>query len=141
MLDDRAQARAAYWQEIRLDTATLKNQPTPERGPKNRTAEKIIDTGTSLAFGTVGKGLDIAASLFEGLLAPKLTPAQKREGELTRQERKGDEEQAIDFSSFTADRAQEQRDHHQEQQAARDRQQVLENDSLVFPSATLSLTG
>ncbi len=127
MLDASAQARAAWWQDIRLDNATRRNHSAPERGPRNRTAEKIIDTGASLAIGTIGKGLDVVGSVLESVLAPKLTPEQKRQGELTRQERAADAEQSIDFSRFTTDRAQEQRNH-QEEQAARDRQREIERD-------------
>jgi hypothetical protein len=127
MLDASAQARAAYWQDIRLDNARRQNHRAPERSSKDRTAEKIADTGASVALGTIGKGLDIVGSIFESLLSPKLTPEQKREGELTRQDRAADAEQALDFSRFTADAAQEQRDR-QEQQAARDRQRENERE-------------
>jgi hypothetical protein len=74
-----------------------------------------------------GKGFHAVSSAFESLISPKLSPEQVYEGEKSKVAREAEAESSIDFSRYTVDRAQE-RQNHQEQQAARDRQREIERD-------------
>lgn len=125
--DERAQQRLTIRDQIsadRMDRATWIKDWAPTRGSKNPKATRIVEAAPSLVLGAAGKGLEIVANALESLLAPKLTPQQKHEAEVSRLGRQSDADATIDFSRYTADRAQ-QRQNHQEQQAARDRQREL----------------
>jgi Relaxase/Mobilisation nuclease domain len=129
VLNASAQDRAAYWQSIRLERATdlWRGGLTRAGNAKDNLLKSpvAILKAASLPFNFGGKVLATLENLFEGLFAPKLTPQQIRQGEIAAGERQADAREQIDFSKWTADRAQEQRNH-QELQAARDRER--END-------------
>jgi hypothetical protein len=129
--DERAQQRQAVRDQIyadRMDCAGWISfrDWAPTRYSKSAKAPKIEAT-SSLVFGAAGKALEIASNALESLLAPKLTPQQKHEGEISRLERQANADATVDFSRYAADRAQ-QRQNDQAQQAARDRQGELERE-------------
>ena len=77
-----------------------------------------------MGLNLVGKALEILGGVFE---PPILTPEQKRDGEIAARERQADVRDQLDHSNATSQRAQE-RQNHQEQQAARDRQRENERE-------------
>ena len=124
ILETSAQDRAAYWQDIRLERATNINRFAPVRSAKE----------TSAALGNIGgraigSVFSLGEKLFDALfsiLDPPTTPLQRHQAaEKARDERETEAERSVDFSKYTTDRAQE-RQNHQEQQAARDRQREPE---------------
>jgi hypothetical protein len=126
ILETSAQDRAAYWQNIRLERATNINRFAPVRSAKATTAA-LGKTGSRAIGSAFSLGEKVFAGLF-ALLDPPTTPLQRHEAaEKARDEREAQADQHIDFSKYTADRAQE-RQNHQEQQAARDRQREIERD-------------
>lgn len=126
ILETSAQDRAAYWEEIRLERATDINRFAPVRSAKETTA--ALGNLGGLAIGAAfSLGENILDGLF-ALLDPPMTPLQRHQAaEKARDEREAQAEHQIDFSKYTADRAQE-RQNHQDQQAGRDRQSELERE-------------
>lgn len=68
-----------------------------------------------------GKALEITAGAFDSLLAPRLTPEQKREGERTTRIRSAEAEDHVDLSRYLAQRELEQRRREEERAATRQR--------------------
>ncbi len=133
--EERAEQRQAVRDEIyayRMDRATWMKDLAPEelaptRDGKKPKAPRIVDATPALVLGAAGKGLEIVANALESLLAPKLTPQQKHQAEMSRLERQADAEATVDFSRYAADRAQQRQNDHS-QQAVRDRQRELERE-------------
>ena len=126
MLDARAEQRAAKWETIRHEKATNINDLAPQRSARQPKAPRIT-AAPSLAFGAVGKSLDIVSNIFESILAPKLTPEQIRQGEIATDKRNAEAENSAEFANHMAQLAQE-RQNRQSEQAARDRQREIERD-------------
>jgi relaxase-like protein len=129
--DERAQQRQDVRDQINSDRmdrarATWMRDWSSIRDGKSAKAPRI-EAASSLVLGAVAKGLEVATDALESLFAPKLTPQQKHDGEVSRLERQADAEATIDFSRYTADRAQHLLSE-QEQQAARDRQRGRERE-------------
>jgi hypothetical protein len=76
---------------------------------------------------SLGKVFDVAANAFESLLAPKLTPKQKWEGQVAKLRREAEADHSVDFSRYTAEMAQQRRIE-QEREAERQRQNHPERD-------------
>lgn len=117
-LSARAEDRAAYWEKIRVDNATRISIRAPECGGRGN-ALGTIRKGTGRA---VGKTLDVVGNAFEALLAPILTPEQKRDGERATGERAARAEEKIDLSRYLDDRALERQQREKEHETARQRQ-------------------
>jgi hypothetical protein len=125
--DERAQQRAADWYSIRLENATnLKNQTAIAAADLKKGVHKSAYVAGNV-LGGLGKGFHALSNAFDSLISPKLSPEQIYEGEKAKITREAEAEHSIDFSRYTADRAHE-RQNHQEQQAARDRQREIERD-------------
>jgi hypothetical protein len=126
ILDTSAQERAAYWQDVRMERAATIDRFAPVRSAKETTAA-IGKTGGRAIGAAFSLGEKFFDTLF-ALLDPPTTPLQRHQAaEKARDEREAQAEHQIDFSRWTADRAQE-RQNHQEQQAARDRQRESERE-------------
>jgi hypothetical protein len=110
-LQERVQQRSADWQSIRLENATKKTRPAPTRAAKIIRVPSIV---TKAPLRAVGKTLDLIGNAFESILAPKLTPKQIRQGEKATHKREADAEHSIDFSGYTAERAQQRQQQEQE---------------------------
>ena len=112
--------------KIRLERATNINRFAPVRSAKETTTALGNIGGRA-----IGAAFSLEETFLDGLFAlvdPPMTPLQRHQAaEKARDERGAQAEHQIDFSKYPADRAQE-RQNHQEQQAARDRQRELERD-------------
>jgi hypothetical protein len=109
-------------------TPLLKRIHQPQRGAPARTGKAISvpSIPTRAPLRAVGKTLDLVGNVFGSLFAPTLTPEQIREGEKATRKRQADTEQSIDFSKYTALRAQER--HQQEQEREAERRQHRDRD-------------
>ena len=124
------QKTSAEISAARLDRATnIWNAAPTRRGRGNRApaiqpAAAIGRAAANLA----GKPIGILGNLFESLIAPKLTPRQKLEGEIARREREDtadDKKHELEFSQHVAalrDQDQQRQAGHEKQQQARDRE-------------------
>jgi hypothetical protein len=120
MLNARGEDRAAYWEAIRLENS----QREGNRAPPIRSGIDItpaIGAAERMA-GQALKVLDVVSKSFEAVLAPVLTPEQKRAGAQTARERAADAAEKIDLSQYLADLAQRRQKHESEQEASRQRQ-------------------
>ena len=115
-LNERAQERSAHWQSIRLENAIRKARAAPARAGNEIRVPSIV---TKAPLREVGKTLDIVGNVFEAFFAPKLTPEQIRQGEKAAQKREAEAEHSIDFSKYTALRAQERQREENEREAER----------------------
>ena len=88
----------------------------PEMAAKEIRVPPIL---TKAPLRAVGKALDIVGNVFEAFFAPKLTPEQIRQGEIAAQKREAEAEHSIDFSKYTALRAQELQRGENEREAER----------------------
>jgi len=52
----------------------------------------------------IGKSLDVAAGMFESLIAPVLTPEQREQGERATRIREAEASDTIDLARFTSER-------------------------------------
>jgi len=129
--DQRAQQRAADRQALRLEGAS-----NIKRGARTRAANtkdnlykspRGILKAPGMALNVIGKPLELLGNVFEGIFAPKLTPEQIRDGEIAARERQADARDQIDFSKYTADRAQE-RQQEEQREAARQRERERDRD-------------
>ena len=68
---------------------------------------------------TLGSALDLVGNVLESLLAPQLTPEQKREAEIVEHERKAEVGEKTSFDKYQADRAAERQRLEQERAAGR----------------------
>jgi hypothetical protein len=85
---------------------------------------KSVRRGVKLggtASRTIGKVFEAVSDAFESLFNPKMTPAQKREGEKIRHSREVEAENTVNFEKFTAQLAYQQRQEENEREAARQR--------------------
>lgn len=125
--DERARQRASDWEAIRFERAASKKRgkrPIPAKaitkavlqGPLSLAKTPII--APAAALNVVGKPLEMLGEMFEGLFAPKLTRAQKLEGDFARREREGiaeDKKQETERAhELAAIRTQQQREALQE---------------------------
>ncbi len=127
MLDARAEQRAADREAIRHERAAAINDHAPQRGPRKLKATKIMSAAAELPLAAVDKSLDIVSSLFEGIIAPKLTPQQIHQGQIATQQRNAEADNSAEFADHMAQLAQE-RQNRQNEQAARDRQREIDRD-------------
>ena len=111
-------ARAAT---SRTPPPAIKHTRQPERSAPERAGKEIRVPAiiTRAPLRAVGKTLDIVGNVFESLFAPKLTPEQIRQGEKAAQKREAEAEHSIDFSKYTALRAQERQREENEREAER----------------------
>jgi hypothetical protein len=131
-LDTKAQERRAERDSDRMDRATWIRDWVPERGQKKDRALPGILAGIGkTAANIIEAGFDGPVNLTTAALSffdPPTTPAQREQAaENSREDREAQGQQQIDFSKYTGDQAQEQRNH-QEQQAPRDRQREVERE-------------
>jgi hypothetical protein len=133
ILNGRAEKRTAERDAKGLERATkitdyqLSRQKTPRDPKESKSATRIMAAMPALAFGAIGKSFDIVTSIFDGILAPKLTTEQIREGERAIEKRSAEADDSADLANHTAQLAQE-RQQRQAEQAARDRQREFERD-------------
>lgn len=119
MMSVRGADRAAFWDAIRLENAQRDRDGAPtvgkgiRIGPVLGAAERI--SGNAL------KALDAVGNALESILAPVLTPEQKREGARTQAVRAADAADTIDLSRFLADREQDRQRQEREQETTRQR--------------------
>lgn len=99
------------------------------REVENRATQalKMTDRVTRLAK-PAEKVLSFAGDAIESLFAPKLTPEQKRDGEIAARRRAIEAEWTFDASKYVAEEAERLRQQEQERHAARERQQGRERD-------------
>jgi hypothetical protein len=114
-----------------MDRATWMQDWAPERGKKDRSLPRILQGLGKAATNIIDAGFDAPVNMTSAALSffdPPTTPAQREQAaENSRAEREDQGQRQIDFSRWTADIAQE-RQNHQEQQAARDRQRETERE-------------
>jgi hypothetical protein len=99
--------------------------PSPGHAPsiaQERDAPAVLG---KTAERTLGGVLDVVGNVFESLLAPPLTPEQKREGELSQAERAAD---TAHNTQYLADLETARQQQEQEQEAARQRQRASGRD-------------
>ena len=120
ILRERGADRSAFWASIRLENAERGRDSGRTAGnairlaPVARVAERV--SGKAL------KSLDLVGNALESVLAPVLTPEQKREGARTTRERAADAADKIDVSQYLADRELARQRQEREQEAARRRE-------------------
>lgn len=126
ILRERGADRSAFWAAIRLENSERGRDGarTPGKAirlaPVTRVAERI--SGKAL------KSLDLVGNALESVLAPVLTPEQKREGARTMRERAAAAADKIDMSQYVADRELARQRQEQEREAARQRQRDDQRD-------------
>jgi hypothetical protein len=118
--DQRVQQRSADWQAIRLEWATKYRDGSRKVGNEN--AKSPAPALGKSTVRTIGKLFDVAAGAFESLIAPTLTPEQVHDGQKAVHRREAEAEHTIDFSSYTAEMAQQRQQQEQEREAARQRE-------------------
>jgi hypothetical protein len=127
VMHERAEAREAYAKLASIvhpvKPRAIDPRPTDRPGQVQTTPEPTI--GARVVLGktgrAAGKVMESLSGAVESLFAPRLTPEQKRDGEITTQRRQAEAEQKIDFTKYTAERAHETRQE-QEREAAKQRQ-------------------
>jgi hypothetical protein len=120
MLEVRGADRAAFWESIRLENAQRIWDYAPAGGKGIRIAP-VLGAAERIS-GKALKALDLVGNALESVLAPVLTPEQKREGALTSRERAADTADKIDLSQYLADRELARQRQEREQDAAQQRQ-------------------
>ena len=78
---------------------------------------KISAALGKIAERTIGKTLDLVGEALESLVAPQLTPEQKRDGEAAAHEGRAEAEDRIDLSRYAAEHSQERQRQAQEREA------------------------
>jgi hypothetical protein len=99
--------------------------PRPTGWPgRPQLAAKEIHTGrfASKSGRAAGKALDTIANMLDALIAPQLTPDQKRDGERAAQRREVEASQQIDVSKYTSQIAHQRQQQEQEREAQRQRE-------------------
>lgn len=129
IMHDRAEQREAATQLFSILNPVKKREidanPTVRLGKatnKNDTMKFPAVTLGSSAARTIGKVFDVMASAFESLLSPTLSPEQLQDGQKAMNRREAEAEHTIDFSSYTAELAQQRRHQEQDREAARQRE-------------------
>ena len=130
----RAEQRGIERQNIRgeiaaarLDRAKNIWKDAPTRSGNKAAAIRPAAAIGRAAFDAV-KPFGLLASVFEGLIAPKLTPKQKLDGEIARREREdtaNEKKHDLEFSQHVAalrEKEQQRQAGHESQQQARDRE-------------------
>jgi len=129
--DDRAQQRSGAREAVRLDRATdIRDFSRSIPGnPKDavRVSAKITTNALGGIGAGLGKGAEFVGEAISSLFAPKLSPEQIREGEITQQRREADAEASLDYSRFTAERTQQRRQEENDSEAERQRQRDEEH--------------
>jgi len=125
VLDASAEERAAYWRDIRLERATDIYDRAPARAGKGADIPAAIRKAPARVIGgAFNIGVELAGLFFSFIDAPKSPRQQARdnlEGERLTARRNAEAEVKIDFTKYTGERAQDQRNEQQEE-AARDRE-------------------
>jgi hypothetical protein len=132
MMHDRAEQRQAAAQLFSLldpvkqaKPRAIDTRPTGRPGQATGKNENLKIPPRALgnaAVGAVGKVLDVAARALESLFAPTLTPGQVREGQKAVNRREVEAEHRIDFSSYTAEMAQQRQREEQDRETTRQRE-------------------
>jgi Relaxase/Mobilisation nuclease domain len=120
MLNARGADRAAYWEAFRLENSQRIANDAPAGGKRINITPAI--GAAERTAGQALKVLDVVSNSLEAVLAPVLTPEQRRAGAQTERERAADAAEKIDLSQYLADLAQRRQRHETEQQATRQRQ-------------------
>lgn len=89
-----------------------------------KAATRVIGGGKTAA-GVIGKTLDVAADAFASLFAPTQTPRQQHENNLAARKREIEAEDAIDFTRYTSELAQQRRQE-EERELSRERERGRE---------------
>jgi hypothetical protein len=121
VLQERAQQRSAAWEALRLENATQKRGAARSLGKDIKSVPAALNRG---ALRTVSKLFDVVSSGFESLIAPVLTPEQKRDAAQAKGEREAEAANTIDLYRNLADRGledQRQQDHAREHARTRER--------------------
>jgi MobA/VirD2-like, nuclease domain len=111
----------------RLGRATNIWKHAPERGRRKQSAIRPAAAIGAAAMNAV-KPFGLLGNVLEGLIAPKLTPKQKLEGEIARHEREdtaAEKKHDLEFSQHLAalrEQEQQRQAGHEKQQQARDRE-------------------
>ena len=114
-LNVSAAVRAENWERIRLDSAQRINRPAPSTMSGTRAPAAV----KRAAGRTVGKTLDAVGNALDSLLAPRLTPEQKRAAARTMRERATDAADAADLARHFAEHEQAREKRENEAAAAR----------------------
>jgi len=113
--------RARNFVESPRDNGAGKEAPLPPR-PERECPEYTVgrslnagETKRTVAEGArvVGKAMDGVAGMLDALLAPKLSPEQKREGARATRRREIEAEEQIDISKYTSQQQLQQQQQHQ----------------------------
>jgi hypothetical protein len=126
ILEASAKDRAAYWQEIRLANAQRRRDDAPAMGKAIRIAPVL--GAAERVSGKALKTLDLVANAIESLVAPILTPEQKREAAQTARERAAETAEKIDLSQYRDQREQARQRQEQQQDTTRQRQREAERE-------------
>lgn len=106
--------------------AVGREQTTESEGTRPRTGlDRDIKAPAALgktAERAIGGALDFVAGALGSLLAPQLTPEQKREGQIAERQRRAEAEDAAALSRYLADRALERQRLEQEREIGRQRE-------------------
>jgi hypothetical protein len=126
----RAEEREAYWRDIREEIAAARLERAGDIKDRSRRSDMVSEMSRGLdrviggVMNEATKPIDAIFSLF---YTPK-SPAQlRKEAVEARIDREVQADRQVDFSKYSAERAQEVRTD-QEQQAARDRQRESERE-------------
>ena len=109
MLDGRAEERAAYWRDIRLERATDIHDRAPTLPPK---LPPVGKTATRAAAGALDLGMQLTGLFFSALDTPKSPRQQERdnrEGERITDKTNAEAEYKIDLARYTGEQAQQRR--------------------------------
>jgi len=126
VMHERAEAREAYAKLASIvhpvKPRVIDPRPTGRLGRVQTTPESTINARAALGKTgrAAGKVMESISGAVESLFAPRLTPEQKREGEITTQRRQAETEQKIDFTKYTGELAQARQE--QEREATVQRQ-------------------
>jgi hypothetical protein len=116
-MHERAQARAAHAQLMRIvnpmkgrEDGAIDGRPT---GPEARTIRGRAGSGSSRLIGQTARvaagALDAVANAVGSLIAPQLTPEQRREAEIDAKEKRQETAEKTDLTRFLAECAGERR--------------------------------
>jgi hypothetical protein len=126
MLNVRGADRAAFWEAVRLENAQRDRGGAPTVGNGIRIVP-VIGAAERIS-GKALKALDAVGNALESVLAPVLSPEQKREGARTQAARAADTADKIDLSQYLADLEQRRQRQEREQDATRQRQRETERE-------------
>ena len=126
MLNVRGADRAAFWEAVRLENAQRDRGGAPTVGSGIRIAP-VLGAAERIS-GKALKALDLVGDALESLLAPVLTPEQKREGARAQAARAADNAEKIELSQYLADLEQRRQRQEREQETTPQRQRETERE-------------